>query len=158
KNILKKIYETSPTIYTSKTLAVLFNVSSRTIKNDLENIRLYLKKYNVEINSERGKGYWLSDNQKAKMPDRIRFDYLDEDLIGEFEIIEFLLFRKRYIPIYILADNFFYSESNILKKIDEINKNIDMYNLKIIKEPRKGVKLVGNEKKQRIMYSQILKN
>lgn len=158
KKILKKIYDSSPNVYTSETLSVLFNVSSRTIKNDLENIRSFLKQYGVKINSERGKGYWLSENNKGKLSEKVQFDSNLNSAIEDFKIIEFLLFRKKYIPIYELADQFYYSESIILKKIDKINNLLKGYKLKIIKETGRGIKLIGNEKNQRIMYSQILKN
>lgn len=151
------MYENSPEVYTSKTLATLTNVSSRTIKNDLEMIRNILCDYKLSIHSERGKGYWINEQDKERINNEFKYELFNEVSIEDTEIIEYLLFRKKHIPVYEVAERFYYSESTLLKKITQINQELELQDLQIIKEPGKGIKLVGNEKSQRMMYSQILK-
>ena len=148
------MYENSPEVFTSKMLATLTNVSSRTIKNDLETIRNILCDYDVTIHSERGKGYWISEEDRNRS-NKLKYELLNEVAIEDTEIIEYLLFRKKHIPVYEVAERFYYSETTLLKKITQINKELELRDLQVIKEPGKGIKLVGSEKSQRMMYSQI---
>lgn len=156
--ILSKFYENSPQVFTSEILAVLLNVSSRTIKNDLGNLRSTLKKYNIDISSERGKGYWLDGEEKKKFTKELKNQLFKKTNSEYSEILEFLLFRKKYIPVYEIAEKFYFSESALLEKLREINLILDKYDSKIVKETSRGIKLIGSEKNQRIIYAEILKS
>ena len=151
------MHENSPEVYTSETLATLTNVSSRTIKTDLETLRNILCDYDITIHSERGKGYWISEKDRDRINNEFKYELFNEIEIEDTEIIEFLLFRKKHIPVYEVAERFFYSESTLLKKITQINKELELRDLQVIKEAGKGIKIVGNEKSQRMVYSQMQK-
>lgn len=66
--VLLQLLEDSQPV-TTKELAAQQNVSVRTIKYDLDTIRLWLKARNQDLTSKRSQGVWLtlSDSERIKL-------------------------------------------------------------------------------------------
>lgn len=159
KLLIDILCENSPEVYTSKDLASLVNVSSRTVKTDLDRIKMKLEDIGAELKSKRGKGYWISTLDKEKITEALGHELMEDFPISteDSKIIEFLLFRNKFLPVHEIAEKLYFSDSTLLRKIDEINKKLSTYDLQIIKEQGKGIKLIGEEKNQRLLYSTLLK-
>lgn len=159
KMLMDILCKNSPEVYTSKDLASLVNVSSRTVKTDLDRIKMKLEGVGAELQSRRGKGYWIKKSDKEKIIKAMGYEKMEDFPISneEFKVIEFLLFRNKFLPVHEIAEKLYFSDSTLLRKVDEINKKLSIYDLQIIKEQSKGIKLIGEEKNQRLLYSTLLK-
>lgn len=160
EKVLQILLMNSPQPTTSRLLSSYLGVSTRTVKQDIKELNEKLKKCHVSIQSQRGVGYFISKVHRDKIKDFLdKGELVDEGFSDlKYKIIEYLLFRSTYISVEALSELFFYSSSTILKVIEQSNKELNKHGLSIIKEPRKGIKLKGSEKNQRIYHAHLLKN
>ncbi|WP_162890786.1 BglG family transcription antiterminator [Suicoccus acidiformans] len=156
KYILKLLIHNSPQIFTSSDLALLTNVSTRTIKNDIAVINKFIEKYDLVIKSQPGKGNWI-DSLIGIDSDLERYlnTSLDSDEILDYQIIQELIKERSYISVEEIADRFFLSSSSALRSIDKLTSELNKFGLKIIKKPRYGIKIIGEEQDKRLMLVRI---
>lgn len=118
---------------TGSELALIFNVSTRTIRNDIQNINIFLKEFDCTINSNNINGYFLvgSENDCKKI-----LTYLDNDnasLKYEPEYrIKYLLLKllsQKFTDLDLLSNELFVSVSTLLGDIKLIEHSIDEHNL-----------------------------
>ena len=157
--VVEVLLDESPNPLTSEFLSALMGVSSRTIKEDINNIDDFLKAYKFNVHRKRGIGYWFESSSVNEIKEIVNKEVINtarKDL--ENEIVKKLLFRENFVSIEWLSQKLYFSTSEIFRAIKSVNKELSKYKLKIISKVYKGVKLLGSEKQQRLYYAQFLKN
>lgn len=163
KKILLAMSEKSG-IYSSEELASLVNVSSRTIKNDIQNLNECLSDYGAKITSHISKGYELRiDDLKRfqELLDKIDAEqHLPENNMPQYRyervsyIIKKLLSVDYYIRLEYLADELFVSRRVITNDLREVREKLSEYHLSINVKPNYGISLEGNEIDKRLCISE----
>jgi len=151
---------------TGNELAKLCNVSVRTIRIDIKEINNLLEEYNIKVDSEVKKGYYLSeDSKEVVMRNNIIRAVLDYEYIIEtpntpFDRRMYILLKlttKDYILINELIEELYVSESTISNDIIYIKKwlkdNVDM---NLNNSLYKGISIKGNEAQKRNIISWVL--
>ncbi|MCI5774045.1 MAG: BglG family transcription antiterminator [Erysipelotrichaceae bacterium] len=150
--IIEKLNEKGQWI-TGKELAMILNVSDRTIRNDIEAIN---KEYPGLIISHVRNGYCVKKEilvktniiMKSDIPQTAQERY-------KYIVIE-LLFKKNRINLLDLQDEIFVSEFTLKHDLKAISKTIEGYdNLQLIKDGN-YISLVGSEGDKRRLYRQML--
>ncbi|WP_315108964.1 transcription antiterminator [Clostridium intestinale] len=165
REILSMILNTDGYI-TGNELAKLCNVSVRTIRIDIKEINNLLEEYNIKVDSEVKKGYYLSeDSKEVLMRNNIIRAVLDYEYIIEtpntpFDRRMYILLKlttKDYILINELIEELYVSESTISNDIIYIKKwlkdNVDM---NLNNSLYKGISIKGNEEQKRNIISWVL--
>ncbi|MEG1793229.1 MAG: helix-turn-helix domain-containing protein [Bacilli bacterium] len=140
---------------TSKKLALLNNVSIRTIKSEVKQINSYLQVYDMLIESCTGLGYRINTVGNKEMAD---INLLLEDIDYERHSIinETMKDRTDYIAIKFLKEQDFVKSEQLLNELyispstlshdlRQVKHIFKMFNLKIISKPYKGLYIFGDE-------------
>ncbi|MGM0368848.1 MAG: BglG family transcription antiterminator [Bacillota bacterium] len=138
-------------VVTINQLATKFNVSQRTIRNDLNKLTDFFNQLGIELNKKPGVGIWLELEQidKEKLIDKI-YD-INEDKkkysAGQRKkiIIKELLHSDQWITMNKLGKKLYVSRSTIYKDINWVKDWIASYNLNLQKRRNRGVKITGQE-------------
>lgn len=151
---------------TGNELAKLCNVSVRTIRIDIKEINNLLEEYDIRVDSEVKKGYYLSENSKeiVKKNNIIRavldYEYIIETPNAPFDRRMYILLKltiKDHLLINELVEELYVSESTINNDIIYIKKwlkdNLDMH---LNNSLYKGISIKGNEAQKRNIISWIL--
>ncbi|QGH36081.1 PRD domain-containing protein [Gracilibacillus salitolerans] len=156
-----------------KSLALLLEVSTRTIRNDIKKINETIEKNGAKIVSHKGKGYELEISEEdafqkiyteylqkvTKNPDRTNHASEGNDL--EEQIIKKILMNcltDTSIHQEELAEELFISLSALKSYLSLVKVKISKYGLEVITDRFNGVKVVGNEDKIRFCISEYLFN
>lgn len=150
---------------TSSQLSTDLQVSSKTIRNDIKELNVLLKKSDMQIKSYRGKGYQLvmknentfrqflqqhTDKGEEVIPDepndRVNF------------LIERLLLGAGYIKMEELADELYVSRSTLQSDVKTVREILEKYNLSLDQRPNYGIKVIGSESKIRFCISEYIFN
>lgn len=141
-----------------KDVSNIFNVSARTIRNDLNAINLDLNRIDISsIKNDRGNlSLSLAPEERKKMlsyfrDQEITFFSPEERIL--FIIIDFLNYPKQ-IKIYEEQEKLKVSKSTIDNDIRNIRKYLHQFSLKLNAEH--GVQIVGDEKNIRTMIQQLV--
>lgn len=141
----------------SERLASKFDVTERTIRNDIQEINLVLLEngaviklkrkygYYIEITEDRLFGQFLEELEKENKSnmeletskDRIRY------------LLSLLLESDDYISLNEIMDKVFISKNTLNNYIKTIKKIIEKYYLEYIAKPNVGIKLIGTEDNKR---------
>lgn len=140
-------------------MAMILGVSDRTVRNDIANINSLAKGDDKIIISHR-KGYRINNPEKAKV-------ILNEDnsSIPDYPdarinfLLKKLIFEKKELDIYQLADEIMISESTVTSDLKRLNRTLKVYGRDLI-VVRKSDKifLKGSEKEKRSLLSELLFN
>lgn len=160
--IVKELYKQQNYI-TSNHLAAIFNLSSKTIRNEVKNIETFQSDYGFEINSQRSKGYFL----KIKDEDLFSYTVLNtavKEITLDFNnhnsrvkyILSKLLLDNSYIKIEMLSKNMFVSKTTIQNDLKIVKAKLEKYNLELISKPHHGLKIIGEEFQKRFCISEYL--
>ena len=131
-------------------LSERINLSEKTIRQHINSISDYLKKHGAYIESVRGKGYRLVIEDKEQF-DKLNSDgmtvvnaltFTQEDRV-DF-IISCLLARNDYFDVLALCEMLNISEATLRSDIRSAKERIQEYNLEIISQRKKGMKIIGN--------------
>ena len=142
-NIIKK-----ERIVSSSKIGQMLNVSSKTIRNEINEINSKCK--SSYIVSEKGSGYKINSNLQVQINDE------DSQLNRNFLILRDLL-SKEEIDLYELAESLFISESTLLKSIQMLNEIIRKRNPNIqIQRNHNMLKLNGSEEERRQVSTYFL--
>lgn len=146
------------TITTSE-LAILFQVSSRTIRNDIKEINQDLASYDAWITLTPNKGALLNVKNQAQVRSLIQAYeqatvYTKEQRVSY--IITLLMLSKKFVSIAQLAQTLYLSESQLFQELKKVNKELLAYHLEVTSKGKKGLVLTGREKnKRRYLVDQI---
>jgi transcriptional antiterminator/mannitol/fructose-specific phosphotransferase system IIA component (Ntr-type) len=161
-NILKWIINSSSPIVI-RDIANKFNISSRTIRYDLDKINEYLKEIgSKELTRKTNEGISidLSEEEIKRILNLIgqmdNYDYvLDQNERIVYIICE-LLGKNDYITISKLADNMFVSRGTINNDLKEVKKWCEKNNIKLEIIKGRGIKTIGEERELRKVTSSLL--
>lgn len=147
--VLKQLIQQDAYISVSK-LSTIFNVSRRSIYNDLEKVNDWLKEHGFEaIKQVRSEGIYLDDQTKQEI---IKKYTLMEDSYYEYSAGE----RRAWIYIHITSSSQAYfiedlkellqvSRNTILEDIKKLKREIGEYALQLSSERGEGYYITGNE-------------
>lgn len=143
---------------TVKYLSDRFNVSQRTLRYELDTIEYFLKSYKIEI--ERKPHYGIKIEVTDKQYKSINDDLSCEDdyqlhIDERRRLILFYLLCEQLVTIETLAELLNVSKQTIQTDLEELDKEINSTDLKIVRKVRKGCFVEGSEKVIRIYFSQL---
>lgn len=146
-----------------KNIAKKFNISTRTIRYDLDKIDEYLGKINYrKLTRKTNEGISLELNEEETnrllhiIGKKNNCDYvLSQDERITYIICE-LLGKNDYITINNLADHMFVSRGTINNDLKEVKKWFMKNNIKLESVKGRGIKAIGEERKLRQVTSNIL--
>lgn len=140
-------------------LAKQFQVSQRTIRNDLNAINEILKEHGLaELKLEKGG----SISRNNKFVDILSF--VSEKSFYEYKLSKeerkrvasaLLVNSTGYITLSMIADNLFVSRATIISDLDEIKAFIKKGNLKVLSHPNKGLRVEGRESDKRLFLMRL---
>ncbi|MGH1811677.1 BglG family transcription antiterminator [Enterococcus entomosocium] len=150
-------------IISGQELAKQFDVTTRTIRNDITVIESILEnKSGLKINRFKGKGYKIEILQNDQLFAFLEsLNSIDEKIPVEPEerinyLLNRLLLSSQYLKLDDLADELFISRSTIQNDFINIKVIVEKLGLSIISKSNYGVKLVGDETKRRFAISEQL--
>lgn len=159
---LKQIFDYLTSDYdyhTSMEIGEIMELSSKTIRKEINLLNSKIKDKGAIIESKTGKGYLFKilDEKKFKnflKNDWYKYAYFQEES-GDKElryenILRMFLFSSSYIKQHELAENFHVSESQINKDLPIIRDTLKDYNLELVSKPYYGMRIEGSEKNIRL--------
>lgn len=165
REVLSTILNTDECI-TGNELAKHCDVSIRTIRQDIKEINVLLKEYNIEIASRVKKGYFLNkENKEILKKNNIIRKVLDYEYIIETPnlpldrqmYILLKLTTKKYITVNELEESLYVSEATVNNDVILINKWLKKdLKLVISYSLTEGITLKANEKEKRNIISWVL--
>jgi transcriptional antiterminator len=159
--ILSILLKTNNSI-TIKDLASQFDVSARTIRNDLNKLDDWLQEKSIELVKKPGVGVWLNikfDRRKILLNKVSQLEKYKDSVSPEKRkefILKYLLYQDEKYTIQDLADKLFVSRSTIYKDLDEIEKWLKKYNLNLERRQNYGIYVKGAEKNWRKAVADLL--
>ncbi len=161
-DILKFIVNTNTPI-TINNIAKEYNISSRTIRYDLDRIDKYLREINLKSlirKTNEGISVELSEEEIVKllniMGEVNSYDYVMSQNERIIYIIYELLEKSNYMTINTLAENMFVSRGTINNDLKEVKKWLKENNIKLESIKGKGIKAIGEEIKLRKVASSLM--
>jgi len=140
-------------------IAMVLGVSDRTVRNDIANINS-LANGDDEVVVSRRKGYRINNPEKAKeILSEDNFNIPDSPDARINFLLKKLIFEKKELDIYQLADEIMVSESTVVSDLKRLNRTLKAYGRDLI-VVRKSDKifLKGSEKEKRSLLSELLFN
>lgn len=145
--------------HTSKEIGEVMELSSKTIRKEINSLNLVIKNKGAIIESKPGKGFIFKIKNKDKFKSFLKNDwykyayYQEEDgdkNLRYVNILRMFLFSNSYIKQYELAEVFHISESQINKDLPYVREILENYDLDLISKPYYGMKVEGSEKNIRL--------
>lgn len=145
--------------HTSKEIGKEMELSSKTIRKEINHLNSVIKDKGAIIESKPGVGFIfiIKDEEKFKLflkNDWYKYAYYqqeDGDKNLRYEnILRLFLFSNSYIKQYELSEVFHVSESQINKDIPYIRQILESYGINLISRPYYGMKIEGDEKNIRL--------
>ncbi|EGD50476.1 PTS modulated transcriptional regulator, MtlR family [Thermoanaerobacter ethanolicus JW 200] len=144
-------------------LAKIFNVSSRTIRYDLDTIDEFLKYNNLpQLMRKPNVGVKFSEllehrNKVLSLLDNLNIYYYNLSQKERVNIIlSELIQQKDYITINSIADKLMVSRSTIIKDLKDVREWLTRHGLQLKSAPKYGIKVVGDEKQLRRAAIELL--
>jgi transcriptional antiterminator/mannitol/fructose-specific phosphotransferase system IIA component (Ntr-type) len=164
KEILKLLINSNGPI-TSKDVAQRLRVSSRTIRDDLKKLQKFLDAFDIKIVMKPRTGIYLDGTveEKAALLDQISHsDSYYHEPYSPQEREKYIIFRllqsDKNLTTQQLADELFVSKVTIYKDLDNVGKWLARHDLKLVRKPNYGIKIVGSEENFRKAFSDFLVN
>ena len=128
-------------------LAVTFNVSYRTIQNDIQQINSEIQKYDACIitNTSNGVHIQISDDYKEKLLANLNDAACNENEQIIFDVLEQILYAEEYAKLDDLSEKLFISRKSLSIYLKDVKKILSNYNLKLVSKPGYGLKLEQEE-------------
>ena len=156
---IKIIYllENKKTYISGQEIATLIDISSRTLRNDIKFINEEIVNYGAQIESTKGKGYFLNISDKKLFKNYIN-DFYKNNLLIEQKIPQNNKERVNFVIKKLLIkilngeeiinqnnlSNELYISLTILKSIFiDVKKELKIFNIKLEKISNKGFSLKG---------------
>ncbi|MFL1671728.1 BglG family transcription antiterminator [Paenibacillus dendritiformis] len=143
-----------------KELAAMYEVSERSIKYDLESIRMWLKEQGMTLHSSPSKGIWLECGHAARMALLHRLDEAGEGgFISQRErtacIILDLLLADEPVPIGRFCKRYDVTRNTIVSDVALAENLLAEHRLEI-ERTRRGIKLKTGEQERRIVLENVI--
>jgi lichenan operon transcriptional antiterminator len=158
----------SKTYVTSVELSTLLNVSVRTIKRDILNLKEVVNSYGFEIDARRGSGYCINiiDNSLFESFQGqlfSKYTHINEILVSETEsrseqLLIILLSANRYLSVNELSNTLYLNSRTITVLLKQIKPVLDHYSLSLRSKPNHGLKIEGAEIHRRICMTDTYMN
>ena len=145
--------------HTSKEIGEVMELSSKTIRKEINQLNSVIKDKGAIVESKPGKGFifTIKDKDKFKLflkNDWYKYAYYQEEdgdkNLRYVNILRTFLFSNSYIKQFELAETFHVSESQINKDLPNIRQILEGYDLELVSKPYYGMKVEGNEKDIRL--------
>ena len=145
--------------HTSKEIGEVMELSSKTIRKEINQLNLIIKDKGAIIESKPGKGFifTIKDKDKFKLflkNDWYKYAYYQEEDGDKnqryINILKTFLFSNSYIKQFELAETFHVSESQINKDLPSVRQILETYDLELVAKPYYGMKVEGSEKNMRL--------
>ena len=145
--------------HTSKEIGEVMELSSKTIRKEINLLNSVIKDKGAIIESKPSKGFIFTIKDKDKFKIFLKNDwykyayYQEEDgdkNLRYVNILRTFLFSNSYIKQFELAETFHVSESQINKDLPNIRQILEEYDLELVSKPYYGMKVEGNEKDIRL--------
>ncbi|MEO1772864.1 BglG family transcription antiterminator [Candidatus Enterococcus ferrettii] len=159
--VLLRLLENEDSL-TTKELAEHFQVSVRTIKYDLDNIRLWLNDREIILHAQRSKGLWfeLTKTQRLTLKNELleeeRFDIFPDQKLRVEQIVLRLLFTEEATTTNQLANWLGVSKNTIITDLEKVELFIASYQLKLKRQSGQGLWLNGSEEACRSLMDYLL--
>ncbi|WP_217972676.1 BglG family transcription antiterminator [Staphylococcus xylosus] len=137
-------------------------VSSRTIHRELKSIESFLSTFDIDLERVTKKGIQLKTTEMAL--NSLKHALLHENTIDlsqeEQKVIILYALIQTNTPIkqYVLAQEIGVSNQTMTKLLDDIDTELDQYQLTLQKKRGEGIQLHGAESKKRELLSQLMVN
>ena len=147
---------------TTKELAKQQNVSVRTIKYDLDDIRLWLQERKHDLTSKRSQGVWLelSDSERIKLKSELmdvdRLELFADQTLRLDRLSIHLMLTNQAITSFELADRLMVSKHTILNDLEILEKQLKEQGMTLERLPRKGFLISGPEHQVRLLIEEVL--
>ncbi|OIS61711.1 BglG family transcription antiterminator [Staphylococcus equorum] len=137
-------------------------VSSRTIHRELKSIESFINTFNIKLERVTKKGIQLDADEHAvtslknvlSQQNTIDLSQEEQKVIILYALIQ----AKEPIKQYGLAHEIGVSTQTLTKLLDELDIELDQYQLKLQKKRGEGIHLSGAESKKRELLSQLMVN
>lgn len=149
---------------TGKELANLYHVTSRTIRDDMNEIKTAVLSHGAEVESQSGRGYYLNVFD-YKLFEEYLNDLKLKDASHFYEVpdnaddrvcymIKKLLMLDFSIKIDDLAEELYISRSTLTSELKQVRNNLEKYDLLLAQKPGQGLKIEGEEIKKRLCIAE----
>ncbi|MFZ4451203.1 BglG family transcription antiterminator [Salibacterium aidingense] len=162
KKLLKLFLATNKPI-TSAQLSANLQVSPKTVRNEIKGLNRLLYQRNMQIESQRGKGYQLLVNDKSSFKQFFQEDIQADNRLPANDpeartvyVMEKLLFHSDYIKMATLAEELYISRSTLQNDLKSVRAILKKYDLSINQRPSYGIRVVGRETNIRFCISEYL--
>ncbi|MGX6961897.1 BglG family transcription antiterminator [Vagococcus xieshaowenii] len=148
--MLMMIYEND--VIPLKDIMMKFNISDRTVRNDIKELNEYLSPYGAKIILLRKKGYTIESKQSLDTlyHDISQYEQLNLSIDSlenrVFLVITYLLSKKTYASANELCRVVYVSPSTMTSYLRSIKESIQPFKLKLISKNNAGYKISGSEK------------
>lgn len=146
---------------TTERLAKKLNKSTRTIRNDLKELKKWLKNEGISLITKPRIGVWLeiSDNERKKLKEK-KLKKLNKNRglnpeQRQYYILNCLLEYGKKYNIKKLAKKLYVSKSTIYKDLNTLEQFLKKYNLELEKQ-KECIKINGEEKNWRNLTADLL--
>ncbi|MGX6961924.1 BglG family transcription antiterminator [Vagococcus xieshaowenii] len=146
---------------TTQELAKEFDISVRTVKYNLANIKEWLGERNIELFSKRGQGIWLEllDSQKLILKNEL-VDNLETIAISQEKRINHIMFElisaTQAVSSESIANKLQLAQNTILNDIKKIELLLEQFNLTLVRVSGKGFSVEGTEHTKRFVSEMIV--
>lgn len=146
------------------------NLSERTVKNDMEHLRDFLKDCGCSLDSVRGKGYLLKidrPDQFAKTREWLNILFNNVEANNRehlsYQLARAIMCRQAadedgYFLLEELAAQLYCSASTVKKKMPWVREFFASFQLSLVTKPSHGMKLCGSELGQRLGMLELYEN
>ncbi|MFD3157866.1 BglG family transcription antiterminator [Haloimpatiens sp. FM7330] len=152
ENIVTTLLELNEYI-TIKQLAEKFSVSSRTIRYDLDKIKVWLEENEVKLIKKTNKGVKIEDTPKRKkLIEKLKVINPKERVLTKEErekLIFIDIYSKDFVKLDDLCNKLLISKSTLVNDIKNLQKELEPENIEIVYKNKVGFQLEGCESKIR---------
>lgn len=161
REILKEIMDSEHPLRV-KDLAGEFQVSERTIKYDINAIRIWLKEHGAHLSSKPNKGIWFDED--ILLRNKLRGMLVENDksnvFFNQFErsenLVLDLLLADQYLSVQFLGDKLGVSRNTILADMLKAEDFLHSWNLRAERKSATGIKILGSEFQRRLACEYLL--
>ena len=159
--LLAKLLETNGSVYL-KDLAEEFNVSTRMIKYDLEDVKGWFHVQGIEVFSQPNKGIWIECGEEKRveiihsLPEIERTDvYLNQEA-RVAKMILYMLVNTDYITASTFSERLDVSRNTSLNDIKQLVELLQPWKIELERKHGTGYKLIGEELSLRLLFEHLI--
>ncbi|PLS37141.1 transcriptional antiterminator [Carnobacterium maltaromaticum] len=147
---------------TTKELAAEFQVRVRTIKYDLDNVKIWFEQHGTPLLAQRNKGFWLelSDSMRIELKNEVlqveRYELYPDQEIRIHQIITLLCLRTEFSTTIELAESLHVSKNTIVADLEKVEQFVGAYQLNLIRKNYFGYTIEGSEHQIRLLLEAII--